>query len=459
MMEHIAEHPRCAIFALPGAGKTSGALTALKGIQLLDEGPGLVLVPNGVLKDRTWEKETAKWEGLGLIVVTIRGTPKQRAQRLKLKADFYVVNYEQLPWLVQHFGDDWPFRTIICDESTRLKGHRLRQGGQRTQQLAKVVWRPDIERVILLTGTPSPNGLIDLWGQIWFLDKGERLGRTFDEGFKCRWFRPKQGKNNYGVEPFAHSQQQIQDRIKDICLTVDPGDYVPIDKPVEMPVEIDLPEEAMLKYREMERKMFLELKHDLGTHEIEAVNAAGRVNKCLQLANGFIYHDDKQSYVEVHDAKLDALEHIVEEMGGLPILVGYQFVADLAMLRTRFPKLVTLKEISVEQFCSGDYPILAGHPASMGHGIDGLQYATNVMVDYSSGWNLEYDLQILERIGPMRQMQAGLKRPVYRYRLMATGTADEMVAERRRTKASVQQILLDAMNRKLGLDSRVSLLA
>jgi len=442
-MDHIAEHPRCAVFALPGAGKTGGVLAVLKGIQLLDEGPALVIVPKGVLKDRTWEKEVAKWDDFRHSIVTIKGDPAQRARCLKRKADFYIINYDQLVWLVTHLGDNWPFRTLICDESTRLKGHRLRQGGQRTKALAKVAWRPDIERVILLTGTPSPNGLKDLWGQLWFLDKGERLGRTWD-AFTSRWFRPSW--DGYGIEPFEHSQAQIQDRIKDICLTVDPGDYVPIDKPNEIPVEVELPPRARELYNDMERKMFIELAEN----EIEAVSAAGRVNKCLQLANGFVYHDDQGSYAEVHEAKLDAMEHIIDELGGLPVLVGYQYKADLAMMKKRFPQLVTLKEISVADFATGRYPILAGHPASMGHGIDGLQDATNVAIDYSSGWNLEYDQQFIERIGPMRQMQSGHKRAVHRYRLIAVDTADEMVAERRTTKASVQTILLNAMNRKLG---------
>lgn len=446
MMEHIVNNPRCAIFALPGAGKTGGTLMPLRGIRLLDQGPGLILVPKGVLNERTWEKEAAKWDELDITIVTIAGDASARTRRVKRKADFYVINYEQLPWLVAYHGDNWPYRTIICDESTKLKGHRLRQGGQRTKALAKVAWRPDVERVILLTGTPSPNGIKDLWGQLWFLDKGERLGRTHD-AFKSRWFRPTW--DGYGIEPFPHSQKEIQERISDLCLTVNPGDYVPIDKPVEIPVEIELPPKARQLYDDMERAMFIELAHDLGTHEIEALSAAGRVNKCLQLANGFVYHNEEGEFAEVHEAKLDALEHIIAELGGLPVLVGYQFKADLEMMRRRFPKLVTLKEISVDDFNTGRYPILAGHPASMGHGIDGLQHGTHVMIDYSSGWNLEFDQQILERIGPMRQMQAGYKRPVYRYRLIATDTADEMVQERRESKATVQEILLAAMNRRL----------
>ena len=439
-MNHIAEHPRCAIFAAPGSGKTGASLVSLQGINLLDEGPGLILAPRRVAQ-RTWPMEAAKWDGLNVTVVAIKGDASQRARCLKRKADFFTINYEQLPWLVEHLGDAWPFRTIIADESTRLKGFRLRQGGARTKALAKVAWRDDVARFILLTGTPSPNGIKDLWGQLWFLDKGERLGRTFDS-FASRWFRPSW--DGYGVEPFKHSQNEIENLIKDICITIDPADYIPIDLPIESVVEVELPPAARALYDVMEREMFLEFDGK----EIEAVNAAARTSKCLQLANGAVY-DPSGAWSEVHDVKLDALESIIEESGGMPVLVSYQFKSDLARIRKRFPKAVTLDDITVEQFASGRYPILCGHPASMGHGVDGLQDGTNILVDFSSGWNLEYDMQIIERIGPLRQVQSGHKRPVYRYRIVAVDTVDEMVALRRETKATVQSILLDALNRRL----------
>ncbi len=425
-----------------GSGKTGAALTALQGIQLLDEGPGLIIGPKRVART-VWPKEVRKWDGLDLSIITIKGSATERARCLKRKADFYTINYEQLPWLVEHLGDDWPFRTIIADESTRLKGFRLRQGGQRTKALGKVAWRGDIERFILLTGTPAPNGLKDLWGQLWFLDMGERLGRTYDT-FISRWFRPTW--DGYGVEPFDHSQKQIQDRIADICITIDPRDYISIEQPIERVISVELPPKAREQYQQMERAMFLELESAI---EIEAVHAAARTNKCLQIASGFVYHEGGEGFTELHTAKLEALESIIEEAGGMPILIGYQFKQELAMLRRHFPKLVTLDDISIEDFATGRYPLLAGHPASMGHGIDGLQEGTNILVDFSSGWNLEFDDQIVERVGPMRQHQSGLDRPVYRYRLEAIDTVDEMVAERRQSKASVQQILLAAMNRKL----------
>lgn len=450
MMDHIAEHPRCALFAAMGSGKTGASLVSLQGIQLLDEAPGLIIAPKRVAH-RTWPVEAKKWDGLNLTIIPIKGDAAQRARCLKRKADFYTINYDLLPWLVEYFEktkQPWPFRTIIADESTRLKGFRLVKGGRRTRALGKVAWLPQVVRFILLTGTPSPNGLQDLWGQLWFLDKGERLGSTHTS-FMSRWFKPKPGTANRGVVPFDHSQDQIQDRIRDICITIDPRDYIDISEPIEVPVEVELPEEAMAQYREMERKMFLELAEALGGHEIEAVNAAARTNKCLQLANGAIYHDDQRNWTELHDAKLDALESILNEACGMPLLVSYQFVSDLARIKARFPFAVTLDDITIEQFNSGDYPMLVGHPASMGHGVDGLQEGTNILVDFSSGWNLEHDQQIIERIGPTRQMQAGLDRPVYRYRIVAKDTVDELVALRREGKAQVQQILLDAMNRKL----------
>jgi SNF2 family DNA or RNA helicase len=443
MMDHIAEHPRCAIFAAMGSGKTGAVLHALRGIQLLDEGPGLILAPKRVAR-RVWPAEARKWDGLDLTVLSVKGNAAERARCLKRRADFYTVNYEQLPWLVEHLGDDWPFRTIVADESTRLKGFRLRQGGMRTKALGKVAWRSDIARFIELTGTPSPNGLKDLWGQLWYLDRGERLGKTWDS-FSSRWFRPTW--DGYGIEPFDHSQAQIQERIRDLCITIDPRDYISIDEPIERIVEVELPAKAREQYMKMERAMFLELQGSLGTIEIEAVHAAARTSKCLQIASGFIYHEDEAGFTELHTAKLEALESIIEEAAGMPILISYMFKQELAMLRRHFPKLKSIDQVSEEDWNAGRIPLMAAHPASAGHGLN-LQEGSNILVDYSSGWDLELDDQIIERIGPMRQYQAGLNRPVYRYRLVAADTVDELVIERKEKKTTVQQILLEAMKRK-----------
>lgn len=451
MMEHIARHDRCAVFAHMGSGKTSAVLHALSHIDTFDEAPALILGPKRVAVGSNrdsrgvWADEAEKWDSFAHEVVPIKGSQTERFQAMGRRALFYSLNYEQLPWLVKHHGRNWPYRTIVADESTRLKGHRLLQGGQRTRALAKILsTNGTVSQFIELTGTPAPNGLKDLWGQLWYLDRGERLGRTY-ESFKQRWFQ--RAWDGYGIEPLSFAQEQIQDLIRDICITIDPRDYgLKLDAPIETDIVVDLPDKARDLYRGMERKMFLELAHDFGTHEIEAVNAAGRTNKCLQIANGFVYGEDRKAHW-IHDAKLDALESIVEEANGMPMLVAYQFVEDLAAIKRAFPKAKGMDETSEAEWNAGHVPMLVAHPASAGHGIN-LQWGSNILVDFSSGWNLEHDDQVIERIGPMRQYQAGLDRPVYRYRIMARDTVDFMVKDRRTSKRSVQSILLEAMKRR-----------
>ena len=443
MIDFIAEHPRCALFAAMGSGKTSAVLHALQGLEALDEGPGLVIAPRRVALE-TWPDETRKWASLDVDIEPIIGTATQRFQALAKDRPWYSINYDNLPWLYDHLGRaKWKFRTIVADESTRLRGMRESgQGGRRTNALAKVAWLPQVQRFINLTGTPAPNGLQNLWGQLWFLDHGERLGKTYT-AFQQRWFQ--RSWDGHSIEPFPFTQDQIQERIKDICLTVDPRDWIDIDEPIENDVVVHLPGKALDQYREMERRMFLELEHDLGTHEVEAVNAAARTNKCLQIASGFVYHAD--GVTELHKAKLEALESIVEEANGMPVLISVSFVHEFAMLKRHFPKLKLIDEVSMDDWNEGRVPMLACHPASAGHGLN-LQYGGNILVDYSSGWDLEYDMQVIERIGPVRQLQSRLDRPVYRYRIMAHGTVDYLVKRRRDTKMTVQQTLLEAMKRR-----------
>lgn len=416
----------------------------LLALEQLDEGPALIVAPKRVAKN-TWPLEAEKWEQTKhLKIVPIVGNQTERFIAMGSKAQFYTTNYEQIPFLVQHYGKNWPFRTIIADESTRLKSFRLVQGSQRAAALGKVAHRY-CNRFIALSGTPSPNGLKDLWGQMHFIDQGARLGRTH-QAFTDRWFRPS--KSGYGIEPFDFAQQQIQDAIRDVCITIDPADYMPLQKVIEVDVPIVLPPKAREQYTKMERLMFLELEGLLGSHEIEAVNAAARTNKCLQLAAGALYVDDKGAWEPIHDEKLDALESIIEESCGAPVLVAYQFKSDLARIRERFKQARVFddKRETENAWNRGEIPLMLAHPQSAGHGSN-LQEGGNILVDYSSGWDLEGDDQIIERIGPMRQFQSGIDRPVYRYRLIAERTVDVMVKERRESKRSVQDILLDAMKR------------
>jgi SNF2 family DNA or RNA helicase len=446
MMDHIARHPRCALFAAMGSGKTGAVLHALRGLEPMDEAPGLILSPKRVARD-TWPKEADKWSTLaGTEVTPILGTATERFQALGKKSLWYSMNYDNLPWLYDQLGKkNWRFKTIVADESTRLRGMReSQQGGKRTNALAKVAHLPHVNRFIELTGTPCPNGLQNLWGQLWFLDHGQRLGKTYT-AFQQRWFQ--RSWDGHGIEPFQFAQKQIEAAIQDICLTVDPRDWIDISEPIEQDIVVELPAKAMDQYREMERRMFIELEHDFGTHEVEAVNAAARTNKCLQMAAGFVYHEGGDGFTELHSAKLEALESIVEEANGMPILVSVNFRHEFQMLKRHFPKILHIEDVDEDDWNAGHIPMMMCHPASAGHGLN-LQDGSNILVDYSSGWDLEYDLQIIERIGPMRQYQSGHDRPVYRYRILAHGTADYLVKRRRETKMTVLQTLLEAMKRR-----------
>jgi len=446
IIEHILDHPRCGIWAGMGMGKTTATLTALSALELVEPGPALVVAPLRVAQS-TWPSEAKKWAHLSDVeIVPIVGTPAQRAAALKKDAPVYTTNYENLPKLVEHFGTRWPFKKIVADESTKLKGFRLRQGGKRAQALGKVA-HAHATRFIELTGTPSPNGLIDLWGQAWFLDRGERLGRSF-RGFTDRWFRSERvGADPHAVklEPYPHARGEIENRLRDLCLSLDARDWFDIREPIVTTIEVDLPDAVRKLYNDMEREMFMSLQDN----DIEAFNAASRTIKCLQIANGAVYVDEAASaYEEVHDAKLQALEEVIEEAAGMPVLVSYHFKSDLARLQKAFPKGRVLDKDpqTIDDWNAGEIPLLFAHPASAGHGLN-LQDGGNILAFFGHWWNLEEFQQIVERIGPTRQAQAGHDRPVFIYHIIARDTVDELVMARRESKREVQDLLLDAMKR------------
>lgn len=447
--DFILDTPRCGVWAGMGLGKTVSSATAASEIQMVDDAPILVLAPLRVARD-TWPEEIRKWDHLSHLKVSpVIGSVKERAFALKQKADIYTTNYENLVWLTETLGENWPFKTVIADESTRLKSFRLRQGGKRAQSLGRVA-HTKIQRFIELTGTPSPNGLIDLWGQAWFLDAGKRLGRTFT-AFKDRWFQSS--FDGFGSSPLGHAQAEIQGALRDVCLTVDAKDWFDLKEPIITNLYVDLPVRAKALYKDMEREMFMQLDE----HDIEAFNAAARTQKLLQIANGAVYLDPavgedaprgNREWRKVHDEKLDVLEDIIEEAAGAPVLVAYHFRSDLARLKARFKQARELdtNPQTTKDWNAGKIPILLAHPASAGHGLN-LQYGGNILVFFAHNWSLENRLQIIERIGPVRQLQAGLDRPVFIYNIIARDTMDELVMERVETKKEVQEILLTAMKR------------
>jgi SNF2 family DNA or RNA helicase len=467
-LEHQLDHERNALWASMGMGKTVTTLTAIDAVQLIDPGSTLVLAPKRVAVS-TWPTEQKKWPHLHRLgdVVPIIGDVKQR--KFALTRDHgcvFTMNYDNLPWLVQTLGGKWPFTTVISDEGTRLKG--FRGGFQRHHQSGKVFFKASpgggvrtaalgriahtkIKRFGELTGMPAPNGLRDLWGQMWFLDRGKRLGANFT-AFDSRWFQTSY--DGYGSTPLPGAQEEIGKLVSDICLTLDSADWFDLEAPIERNVYFDLPPKAMAIYKKMEREMFAQIEN----RTVEAYNAAAKSMKCLQIANGAAYVDPEVSddnhprakeWKLVHDEKLEALASVVAEANGAPLLVAYHFKSDLARLRVAFPKARELdtEPVTIDDWNAGRIQMLLAHPASAGHGLN-LQDGGHHIVYFGHWWDAEQRAQILERIGPVRQLQSGYRRNVFIYNIVARDTVDEDVIESFESKVSVDQALRNAAKRR-----------
>ena len=456
LIDFGVEHKRCNLLARMGMGKTPAVLEIHDRLRLLGEGgKHLVTAPLRVARS-TWPEEPVKWhEFAHLKVQPITGTKDQRIAALRNdKADIYTINYENLPWLVEHLGEAWPFDTVTADEASKLRSFRLLQGGKRAQALASVA-HTKVRRWINLSGTIAPNGLSNLWAPMWFIDRGQRLGRSYDS-FESRWFGYKRAKDAVNAHKtrisriaFPHAFGEITGLMRDVTLALNPKDWFPIRDPIVVPVYVDLPPEARKKYREMERDM---LTH-IGGHDIEAFAASGKVLKMLQLSNGACYtgsdeqiERDVSHWVEAHEEKLDALESIIEENDGEPILVAYHFKPDLARLKKRVPHGRHINTKADEDaFKRGEIELAFVHPQSIGHGVDGFQNVCHIIVFFALSYDLDPHDQIIERIGPMRQMQAGFDREVLVYQIIARDTIDEIVAERLVEKRGVLDATMDAL--------------
>jgi SNF2 family DNA or RNA helicase len=463
-IDFILDTRRAALFADMGMGKTASALTAHDTMLLCgyETRPALVVAPLRVAR-KTWSDEIKKWDHLsGMTVSTIVGDQEQRRIAAKRDVQVHIINFDNLPWLIQTHGDRWPYGSIIIDESTRLGGLRVSvrvkngkrwvqgQGTIRARKLAKLAFYSRNERWLNLTGTPAPNGLKKLYGQIWFQDFGERLGNSFS-AFEKRWFTLD--RDGYKLVPLPNADREIHAKIKDVCLSLLAKDYFDLKEPIEIKIEVELPVKARKLYREMKNKFYIKI----GEREVEALNAGSKALKLLQLASGAIYLDPEtendddpraKDWVEVHDEKIQALESVISECNGMPLIVAYQFRSDIERLKKAFPKgrdFCTEKD--EDDFKAGKIDLLFIHPASGGHGIDGFQYITNRIAFFSQWPDMELRDQLIGRIGPVRQFQAGFDRPVYVYDIVAVDTRDEDVLESHVEKREIQDFLLDAMRR------------
>lgn len=460
----LSNNPRCNLFASPGMGKTVMSLTALDMISMTetDVWPVLVVGPLRVV-NTVWAREVEEWAHLdGLKVSVIVGTPAQREAAVKQHADIYCINYENLLWLhllLEH--TKWPFKTVIPDESTRLKNLRCHwsAGNKKTGRKALIVGEAGSLRAaalaknavkyprhINMSGTPAPKGLQDLWGQNWFVDFGKGLGNSFN-AFKNRWFIYPKGENGYKAPlvPMEHAHEAITEAIKPHTLTLDAYDWFPIKRPREIDVFVELPEKVRKHYNTMLRKYYLQITKD---KDITAVNAAVKTMKLLQIASGTVLDEDKVPH-NLHGEKLEALESIVENTQGKPLLVVYHFKADAARIKKKFTNAVLLssnskrQKVQEDQWNAGKIDMLLVHPQSAGHGLS-LQHGGYQIVFYTPWWNSEYYDQVIERIGPTRQYQSGYDRYVEVYRILARRTVDQTVLQVLKDRGEVQDAIKQA---------------
>jgi SNF2 family DNA or RNA helicase len=339
-------------------------------------------------------------------------------------------------------GGDCPFQTVVADESTRLKGYRIKQGGSRARAIGTVA-HTQVKHWVNLTGTPAPNGLKDVWGPQWFVDAGRALGLSYD-AFLQRWFYSAPNRSGYSaILPHAHAQAEIEDLMKPTTLAIDARDWFDIKDPIAVDVWVDLPQRAKEHFGTMSKRFFMDVREG----RIMAPTAGVKSLKLMQLANGAVYYDSGQ-WSWIHDAKIEALKSIVEEAGGAPVLVAYQWKSDLDRLVDVFPdaRVVTSKDKTFEaDWNAGRVQLAFAHPKSAGHG-NNWQHGGNILVYFGQDWNYEDFAQILERIGPTRQMQSGYDRPVFVYHILARGTLDQYVKHGRENKLAPMESIMNAMN-------------
>ena len=436
---HIIENPAAGLFLEMGLGKTVATLTAIDELvyQRLEVGKVLVVAPKRVTES-TWSDEVEKWDHLKhLRVSVVLGTAKKRKAALREDADIYAINRENIPWLVGEYGLDWPFDMVVIDESTSFKNSQ----SARFKNLRKVL--PLSTRKVILTGTPAPNKLVDLWAQLYILDQGERLGSHITK-FRNQYFNPGHGSGHvvyeYKVKD-KNTEGAISGKIADICISMKSADYLDLPERINQTVEVTVPPDVLERYKEFKKEKVLELLEESDDEVITAANAAALSNKLLQFANGAVYKEDK-SYTEIHDGKLDALGDILEAANGRPVLCFYNFKSDVSRITERFskyaPELIAGKE-SLRRWNDGKIQLLLAHPKSAGHGLN-MQKGGNIAVFYGLTWSLEEYQQAGARLH--RQGQTCV---VTVYHLATLGTIDKKVLNALEGKASTQDALMDAV--------------
>lgn len=437
-IDFIKNNEIAAILLDMGLGKTSITLTAVNDLifDSFEVSKVLVIAPLRVARD-TWPAEIKKWDHLKHLRYSVAvGSESERLAALRKEADIYIINRENVDWLVNKSRVSFDFDMVVIDELSSFKSHQ----SKRFKSLLKV--RPFIKRIVGLTGTPSSNGLMDLWAQFRILDMGKRLGRYITH-YRSAYFLPdkRSADRIFTYKPADGAEQMIYDRISDITISMKSADYLKLPECIinEVPVFMDTKEKAI--YETFKEDMVAKIKDE----EIDAANAAVLSGKLLQMANGCIYDEDKKA-IKIHDRKLDALEDLIESANGKPLLVAYWFQHDLARIKERFPVREIKTSKDIEDWNKGKIPLAVIHPASAGHGLN-LQTGGSTLVWFGLTWSLELYQQCNARLHRQGQTDT-----VVIHHIIAKGTIDEDVMAALQRKEKIQNALINAVKAKLEVE-------
>lgn len=431
--QFILDHEGAGLFLDMGMGKTVIALTAVEKLMLdyFEVRKTLVIAPLRAARE-TWPSELVKWDHLKALTVSlVLGSEAQRLAALDADANLFIVNRENVPWLVEHYKTRWPFDMVVIDELSSFKSAHA----QRFKALRRV--RKYIKRIVGLTGTPAPNGLLDLWAQVFLLDKGAALGQTLT-GYRDQFFSPDKRNAttvfSWRLKPGA--EQTIYDRLDGLCVSMKSADYLQLPARLDIEHKLSWPEGALAQYRQLERDMLLPFRDG----DIDAGSAAILANKLLQFCGGAVY-DENGLARNLHDTKLEKLEQLIEEANGQPVLVFYAYKHELARLKARFPEAVEVREPgAIERWNAGEIPILLAHPASAGHGLN-LQFGGHIAIWYNLTWSLELYQQANRRLHRLGQADT-----VLIHHLTIDGALDTRILNCVLTgKDKTQSGLLDAL--------------
>lgn len=438
--DRIIADPAVGLFLDMGLGKTVITLTAIEDLKYnrFAVGKVLVIAPKKVA-EATWTKEAAKWDHLkGLRVAKVLGSRQQRLRALHSKADVYVINRENVPWLAEYYRNAWPFDMVVIDELSSFKSHKAKR-------FKSLTWvRKDIKRIVGLTGTPAPNGLVDLWAQIYLLDEGERLGKRIG-GFRNRYFDPDQRSRDmiYSYKPKTGAEEAIKKAISDICISMSAEDYLQLPELVNDTVPVALTDKARKTYSDFEKDLLV----DIDGETLDAGSAAVLSGKLLQMANGAVYNDQKES-IEVHECKLEAFLELVDALNGQSALVFYNFRHDLYRLKDRLKSTgLIVRELKdgkdVDDWNDRKIDILLAHPASTAYGLN-LQQGGNHVIWFGLNWSLELYQQANKRLH-----RQGQESKVIVHHLVTEDTRDEDVMAALEDKGDTQQALLDSLKKRI----------